>query len=270
MRSIVYALSFLSIFTSVFADDFDSTCDENHEKVVYFHHINYVLPFYRSSNVNATALPDGLMGSVKNQEFKGQISLKAPLIRNIIDDKLSLYIAYTQLSYWQIYVSSPYFRDTNYRPEAFLAYKPTEHWRVHVGIDHESNGRGNHLERSWNRGYLQIQYQNNSWRVTLKPWTPLFESSSIEVHNPDIVHFLGRSHASIGYQSNGFATFIEATNLESGLKRGHQVLHINFKVKPYLYLYLQGFNGYGQSLIDYNRRSTGFGIGLAINSGMEK
>lgn len=260
----------LTIFCGcLWAHDHGAPRTAHEDKVIFFHRLNYVLPFYRSSNLNTTALPEGLMGSVRNQEFKGQLSLKAPLFRDILSDDLNLFIGYTQLSYWQIYVSSPYFRDTNYQPEIFLSYYATPHWYFYLGFDHESNGRGNHLERSWNRGFIEVKYQNGPWTFKLKPWMTLFEKSSIDVHNPDIVHFLGNSKTTLGYKWDRLSVFLEVTNLESRLKQGHQSLHVNFKLESYLYLYLQGFNGYGQSLIDYNRRSSGVGIGVSFNSGLD-
>lgn len=265
-----FYLSVILIFSgALHATPLRAASSEADDKVIFFHRINYVLPFYRSSNLNNTALPEGLMGSVKNQEFKGQLSIKAPLFRDILSEHLHFYIAYTQLSYWQIYVSSPYFRDTNYQPEVFFDYRPWAHWQFFLGFDHESNGRGNHLERSWNRGFFQAAYKRGPWTLKFKPWVTLFDSSSIDVHNPDIVHYLGRTKSSVGYQWSRLSMFVEVTNLESGLKQGHQLLHVNVKLKPYLYLYVQGFNGYGQSLIDYNRRSTGIGVGFSFNSGLD-
>jgi len=51
--------------------------------------------------------------------------------------------------------------------------------------------------------------------------------------------------------------------------KGALELSYSFPLYGKLKGYLQYFNGYGQSLIDYNARANSFGIGVAISDWLE-
>jgi phospholipase A1 len=55
-------------------------------------------------------------------------------------------------------------------------------------------------------------------------------------------------------------------HLESGFKKGAAELSWSFALWKYRFLkgYVQYFNGYGESLIDYNQHSNSLGIGLLV------
>ena len=56
-------------------------------------------------------------------------------------------------------------------------------------------------------------------------------------------------------------------NLESGFDRGAVEAGWSFPLGNYPYLkgYIQYFYGYGESLIDYDRRVNRIGIGISLN-----
>ncbi len=240
-------------------------CLNTQQETELFHRINYVLPYYYSTNLNRTALPESTSAMIKNTEFSGQLSLKMPIFSRYFRNSTSLYIAYTQLSYWQLYVKSPYFRDTNYRPEIFFRFLPNTNWKIDLGVEHQSNGRGNHLERSWNRAFSNIEYAKGNFVAGYKPWLLIFKNNSSNLHNPDITHFLGYDQAWLGYRHENLAVNLEVSHLKSLLNRGRQKFEITYRLKPYVYIYAQINHGYGQTLIDYNRESTGYGAGFAFS-----
>jgi phospholipase A1 len=95
---------------------------------------------------------------LNNTEVKFQVSFKFMLWEDIFKKRKNgdLYFAYTQLAMWQLYnrdISSP-FRETNYEPEAFLAFDTA--WNIFgfknrfflFGVAHQSNGAGT--------GFMQI------------------------------------------------------------------------------------------------------------------
>ena len=55
-------------------------------------------------------------------------------------------------------------------------------------------------------------------------------------------------------------------NLESGFEKGAVELSWSFPLWgwPYLKGYVQYFNGYGRSLIDYNQHSNVIGVGVSL------
>jgi phospholipase A1 len=59
-------------------------------------------------------------------------------------------------------------------------------------------------------------------------------------------------------------------NIESGFSRGAVELAWSFPFLSYRHLkgYLQYYNGYGESLIDYNQHSNSIGVGISITDGL--
>ncbi|MCC2667264.1 MAG: phospholipase [Gammaproteobacteria bacterium] len=232
---------------------------------------NYVLPYY------ATFSPDNAVyqnntpnnESLKKNEFKYQISLKVPLWKRIFNSHSSLFLAYTQFSYWQLYNHSAFFRETDYEPELFLANQLNWHllrnWQLtfmNIGVTHQSNGFGNQLERSWNRSYLEAIASSENCMVSLKPWYVL----STYPYNRDIAQYLGYGRLLIAYKFHQQVISLQAHNiLESGGKHKTVELTYSFPLTPYIKGYVQAFSGYGQSLIEYRHRTNSLGIGIALN-----
>ena len=67
------------------------------------------------------------------------------------------------------------------------------------------------------------------------------------------------------YKENVFS-FMSRNNIESGFDKGAIELGWSFPLWKYPYLkgYIQYFNGYGESLIDYNQRVNRIGIGISL------
>ncbi|STX51535.1 Phospholipase A1 precursor [Legionella busanensis] len=237
--------------------------------ILNLYHPNYILPYYHTRNpfqeIYWQATPDNQ--SVMQDELKAQISFLVPLVHHLIKDKpMSLNFAYTQLMYWQVYADSQYFREINYAPEFFIEnyFNPTI--AAQFGVNHQSNGRGGLLERSWNRLFLQLQFSGSRWLAHVRAWTLIDEERSSDVHNPNIAYYLGYENTFISYQFSTLKASLEVQNLASGLKRGFIQMTLSYPFLNTLSLYTQFFSGYGQSLIEYNHKTTSFGIGLALNN----
>lgn len=238
----------------------------------------YIMPLFNNfERPNSAVAGEALNSSefsVANPEFDFQISFKVPLWQNIFVWPDTLYAAYTQDSYWQLYTDDPYFRETDYEPEIFLdneINKPLGGgWYfsdLALGAMHQSNGRGGATERSWNRAYFNTVFNNGNLMVSIEPWTPIFAKESSDIHNPDITHYLGYGQEMLAYDYDNNTFSLTTRNvLESGFGRGAEWLTWSFplihrNIKGYLYL----FTGYGYDLIDYNHYTNGVGIGITLN-----
>lgn len=234
----------------------------------------YILPAYYDfkpdRNVYKQETPND--EQLKNVELKFQFSLKIPLWTNIFNKPVSLYAAYTQLSFWQAYTDSPFFRESNYEPEFFLDYKVDKNlkygWEltfIDLGVEHQSNGRGGTLERSWNRMYARAILSKGNFLLSLVPWY-VFNDPSKRKHNPDIVHYLGHGKLIFAYGiCNNTFSLETRNNIESGFSYGSAQLAWSFPLTKNFKGYIQAFTGYGQSLIEYNHYSNSVGIGFALN-----
>ena len=245
-----------------------------HSFAIAFHRPTYVLPFYY------TRTPDNAVYSgqtpedekLKRTEIKYQLSFKVPIWKNILNHPSTLYLAYTQMSYWQAYDHDPFFRETDFEPELFIANEINYHlgsdWYlnfINVGVDHQSNGYGGTLERSWNRATAAIIVSSDNWLFAVKPWI-IFKGNTYERQNPDMANFMGNGTILIGYKFRGQLISFETRNMiESGGRRSGNTLSWSFPITDYLKGYAQVFSGYGQSLIEYNHRTNSFGLGISLS-----
>ena len=206
-------------------------------------------------------------------EAQFQISLKVPLWVDLFD-RVDIYAAYTNRSFWQVYnseLSSP-FRETNHEPEVWAQFTPS--WEIFgfrnlansIGVVHQSNGQGGVLSRSWNRVYANFVFAKGNFAFGFKPWLRISEDAAND-DNPDITDYMGHFEWRAGYEwKDNVFSFMSRNNIESGFERGAVEFGWSFPLWKYPYLkgYIQYFNGYGESLIDYNHRVNRIGIGIAL------
>ena len=210
-------------------------------------------------------------------EVKFQVSFKFMLWEDIFRKWKNgdLYFGYTQLAMWQLYnrdISSP-FRDTNYEPEAFLAFDTA--WDIFgfknrfflIGFAHQSNGREEPLSRSWNRIYVNFIMHRGNFVLSVKPWFRIPEDAASD-DNPDIEDYLGYGELRTIYRTgkNTFGIMLR-NNLEfHGDNRGAVQFDWSFPLfgTDRIKGYIQYFNGYGECLMDYNASSSRLGAGFLL------
>jgi len=210
----------------------------------------------------------------KDVEGQFQISLKVPLALDLFNDHMDIYGAYTNRSFWQMYNSdySEPFRETNHEPELWLQFR--NDWHVFgltnvvntVGFVHQSNGRADILSRSWNRIYGHFIFGKDNFVLSFKPWIWVSKDKTIS-DNPDITDYLGHGEFRTSWQRNGHVYSMMLRNqLESGFEKGAVELSWSIPIFNYPYLkgYVQYFYGYGESLIDYNRKVNRIGVGISM------
>lgn len=229
----------------------------------------YFLPFYYTQSPYQSVYDHDTPfdQKVMSEEFKGQISFQAPLVYQAFGPKNTLSLGYTQLSYWQVYADSQYFRETDYEPEIFFSHVQTNYFNWKIGLEHQSNGRGGYQERSWNRVYGAANISGANWLLTFQPWVLIFMTDSSQVPNPDITHFMGNGEESFAYKVNNLTISVMVrNNLESHFARGAEEVDFTFPLTTHFRGFVQFFSGYGQSLIEYNHYTNGVGIGFALNA----
>jgi phospholipase A1 len=238
------------------------------------HRPTYLLPLSYNSRINDAPYAETDPGlAAEHDEIKFQLSFKVPLVKGLIFGKGFLSFGYTQQSYWQAYsgnYSSP-FRETNHEPE--LLFSLPIRYRVFgldgrtvgLSLNHQSNGRSEPLSRSWNRVMAEFSLEKNDFYMSFKPWWRVPESEESD-DNPDIEDYLGN------FELRGLKLYRDHSlgimlrnNLQSD-NRGAVQLDYTFPIKKRLNGYVQFFNGYGESLIDYDHYSNRIGVGVMLTN----
>lgn len=240
--------------------------------VITPHKPNYFLPIAYTHNPNSRNQSESSLSneSLDSVEFKFQISLKFPVSNNILNTNTSLWFAYTQQAYWQAYnseISAP-FRDTNHEPEAFLLYEVKEARQlmlkyVSLGINHQSNGRVEPFSRSWNRIFAEFIFEHENTILSIKPWYRIPESRDDD-DNPNIEKYLGYGELGLVHVIDDYSIDLMVRNNLRTDNKGAVQLGFTFPAWGKIRGYIQYFNGYGQSLLDYNNKTQSIGLGVTL------
>ncbi|WP_274008016.1 phospholipase A [Vibrio parahaemolyticus] len=221
---------------------------------------NYVLGTY-TTDINQSAYSEmgSEMDSLQDFEVKFQISASIPFYR--FSSGTALMGAYTQKSLWQLAnsdISSP-FRETNYKPQVFLAHQSNMLLFNHVeaGYKHESNGQSSKLSRSWDRLYVAaerfsgpVEYGVHAW------WVITTENDDMENYYAPY-ELWAKVYTRAGVvNTRGFYNFADD---KGGIELGY-----TFYFNDILGVYLQGYHGYGETLIDYDHSQTRVGLGIKL------
>ena len=189
-----------------------------------------------------------------------------------------LFVGYSQSSIWDLESTSKPFRDSSYRPNVFFLDDKVSQWPFkrstlgfQGGLEHESNGRDDASSRSLNiafvRPTLTFPLEGNYFISVSPKIYGYFEKQE----NPDIAAYRGYADLlmKIG-ETDGFQL---ASTLRKGTRSDAYSVQLDASYllkRPTFgnlggYLHLQYFNGYGESLIEYNQHvRPQFRIGLMI------
>lgn len=226
--------------------------------------------FPQSPNVNNTVDTDQ---NLKSTESKFQLSLKTKAVENLLGDNGDIWLGYTQSSRWQVYNSeeSRPFRETNYEPEASLIFRTNYEILglnarlLGLTFNHQSNGRADPLSRSWNRIMMNIGFERDNFALMLRPWYRIEEDSKDD-NNPDIKNYIGRGDLTAFYRWNDHDFSLMLRHSLKGGDDAHGAAQFDwvFPISGKLRGHFQLFDGYGESLIDYNHRATYVGLGVSL------
>jgi phospholipase A1 len=223
-------------------------------------------------------------------ENKIQLSVRTKVAKGLLksgdndeDDHDSVWFGYTQQSYWQLFngsISRP-FRTTDHEPEVIYIYPHqiplAGGWNYRLsglGLVHQSNGQSLPLSRSWNRVYLmgaaeKTLGQDSGLILQGRIWDRLKESSGND-DNPGIENYVGRAEVTGSWQINK-ANTVGVTLRHSLRKEARGSARFDWMMAPTsspnytgLRYHVQLFSGYGDSLVDYNRKRNVLSIGLSL------
>ena len=241
------------------------------------HRPTYILPItYNASPNQAPFTVAGHSEPLDKEEAKFQISFKLPLWRNPLGiNDADLYFAFTSQSYWQVYNSdnSSPFRESNYEPEVFLRHYGGPSivglnvigWDI--GLNHQSNGRAEPLSRSWNRAIATVGLQlTDDIVLGIRAWYRLPEDAEDD-DNPNEYRYFGygdmravwtpgRSTWTLMVRPGTEGTGVEAT--------------WSYPLPGILRAYVQYYDGYGESLIDYDHHVRRIGLGVALSDYLQR
>jgi len=241
------------------------------------HRPNYILMACYNKSPNEDPWREGYKDSGLNldtTEAQFQVSIKIPLAVDLFNNKVNIFSGYTVRSYWQVYNKdlSAFFRETNYSPEVWAQIRNDwSFWGIKnsvngFGFVHQSNGRSDPISRSWNRIFASFVFEKGNLVFQIKPWYRIPEKDEDD-DNSDLTDYMGHCELLAVYKWHRHTfSVMSRNNLESGFDKGAVEAAWSFPLGNYEHLkgYIQGFTGYGQSLIDYDSNETSIGIGFAV------
>ncbi|MFV8783552.1 phospholipase A [Microbulbifer sp. SA54] len=242
------------------------------------HHTNYLLPVTYNPAPDKAGYEDltavGEPVDLDNVEVQFQLSVQVPVWRGFMGKASFMSLAYTNRSFWQAYNSdnSSPFRETNHEPELIMTW--LNDWTIlgfqnvanQVAVNHQSNGRSGDASRSWNRIYTNFMFEKDRYFFALKPWYRIPEDKEDD-DNPDLEFYLGHFELSGGMKNGDHNISMMLRNNLRSDNKGAVELRWSFPMGRRVRGYVKYFNGYGESLIDYDESVQTLGIGLELARG---
>ncbi|WP_051361400.1 phospholipase A [Desulfuromonas sp. TF] len=222
------------------------------------HKENYILPLTWGNTAR----------DAEDAEVKFQLSFKQHFGRDF-------FLAYTQKSFWRILdkEDSRPFRVTDHNPQVFYRLPqrspPWGVWGADLGYEHESNGAREPTSRSWDRLYITPFVEYSRLRTELKLWHRISEEIKEDPldpagdENPDIEEFYGYGELRLSYET--LRRHLASMMLRWNFATDKGGLQLDYSIPTRienLFFHAQLWTGYGESLIDYNRSLTRYGVGL--------
>ena len=222
-------------------------------------------------------------------EMRIQLSVRTKIASGLLpmlpaDQRDSLWFGYTQQSYWQLFnseISRP-FRTTDHEPEImYILPTPVDlpgGWRLRysgLSLNHQSNGQTLPLSRSWNRAILMTGMElGDRYTLTGRLWKRISDgdgnsgSAAAGDDNPGIENTIGRAEVTgrwlVRPGHTVALTMRHSLRSEANGSWRLEWLRPVDALSTGLQLHVQLFSGYGDALVDFNRRRTMLSVGLSL------
>lgn len=216
-------------------------------------------------NYIATGFATNKPVSKFTSDIKFQLSIALRLWSN---GKVDIFSTYTQRSIWDVYQESCPFRENAYNPGFWVAWQTSEKVRLLFAIEHESNGLSGENTRSFNYATVACLYEpSEHWRLGARAWYGYYDKETISHYfrYRGVVQLWGtfrtkNDRFSVTALVNPAVTFTKYNvQVEAAwrmAKRGDWL--------PCLFV--QYCYGYGETMIDYNRRASKIRIGISLSN----
>ena len=204
-----------------------------------------------------------------NSDVKFQISFQQRLTKSVLPGHTYLYLFYTQKAMWNVFERSLPFHDLNFNPgiglSRYVIMKNQLIGKITMMVEHESNGRDGTASRSWNKiSWAGEAYISPNLMAHAKFWIPIVDGE----YNRDILKYSGISQAGFQAISNDQKWVLDMTlvkrkgwnlNFNTIVQLGYRINHNSNQ-----FIMLQYYNGYGETLLDYNQYHSRIRFGLLI------
>jgi len=192
-----------------------------------------------------------------------------------------LYFGYVQNIFWLLKQESKPFRDANFNPRVFYRYsfhekEDEQDYLDIIPYEHKSNGKSEPESRSFDGSGAKIH-----WRLAYENWSIKTHFKALwrfrlDETNKDFEKYVGPFEAgltlsqfSFDWLDRGELTYRVYTGGEWGqdLRRTSHEVGLSFRffgeeLTPAFYV--QYFNGFSESLLNYNKREENFRIGFLL------
>ena len=191
----------------------------------------------------------------------------------------TLQFAFTQRSIWDTNASSSPFYDTSYMPELFfesLAPLPQKSagWFTWLGYQagykHESNGRDKPISRSLNTVFgraVMALGALDGWHLVITPEVLAYVGGLSD--NEDLKDYRGYGQLRLIFGKNTGPSLMYTGYVGQHWAHSSTQLDLTVPVRTHLldfetYLLVQYFNGYGESLLTYSKKTETVRAGFSL------
>ena len=265
---------FIAIITSLLPDDMLAQLIPVDEQKEFTDSLKHDLQFgpyfglYKDNYFTVGTTPFRKPTST-NSDVKFQISLSIRLTNAVLPWNSFLFLVYTQKTFWNVFQNSMPMHDLNFNPGIGWS-KPFFNKGRYAGkltmlVEHESNGRDGLDSRSWNRVSFYGSTIIDDWlMVHAKFWIPIIDGEN----NRDILKYCGiyQSGVVVTTPNKKFSFGLTMVKRSGWNLNFNTILEASWKVheKSNLNLFAQYYNGYGESLLDYNQFHSRLRVGIVF------
>jgi len=218
--------------------------------------------------------------SIPNKKYSSTHIMLQGGFKYEVFDNSNFYFAYSLAMFWDVKDKSSPFYDINHNPELFwqtskqwlpfftkyLTYTKAGYEHISNGVDDISTGKNGIINRSRSINKINFEFDitlNKHWKISPKIWYLISTGD-----NKDMKDYYGNSDIRVEYKNNDF---IYGVSLKGSHKtgKGRVLFDLSFPAtwpvkNSNMYYYVQYFNGYGESLLDYDKYVQSVRIGLML------